>query len=553
MIESLDPGGAERVVLEHAARLDRGRFEMEVACVVRRGPLADAIEALGVPVHDLARKRRLDPRCVLSLALLVSRGGFDVVHNHNFTALSVGVPAAVLGRARALVRTEHNVLPPGDANRRFLSRAATLRENAQIAVADAVRASHAAARRIPPRRFVTVRNGIDSARFGGAAARADVRRGLGVSGDRFVCLCVASLTRQKNHANLLRAAALLPADLPVTFLAVGDGPLAPEIEAAAAQGLSGRVRLLGGRLDVPDLLAAADAFVLPSDWEGLPITLLEAMAAGVPAVVTDVGGNREVVRDGVDGFLVPPGDPAALARAVERLARDRSLRERVAAAARATFEARFTGEKMARQTEALYELALSGRPDLATLPRVKVLFVIGQLGYGGAERQLVELASRLPRDLFEPVVCVLSERGPLAADLERAGVRVICLDKRGGLLSWATRGLFGIVRCERPAVLHSYLFSANWRGVVVGRLARVPLVVSSFRNVDIHSRPWINVLERALACLMDRVVANAEAVKEYVSRTHWIPPQRIHVIHNGVASARFAGRGAQGVGAGVEP
>jgi glycosyltransferase involved in cell wall biosynthesis len=437
------------------------------------------------------------------------------------------------------------VLSPGDLNRRFLSRLAALRESAQIAVADAVRASHVSARRIPPHRFVTIRNGIGAARFGRAATRADARRSLGLSDDRFVCLCAASLTRQKNHANLLRAAALLPADVSVTFLLAGGGPLAPQVEAAAA-GLGGRVKVLGQRLDVPDLLAAADAFVLSSDWEGLPITLLEAMAAGVPAVVTDVGGNREVVRDGVDGFLVPPRDPTALARAVERLARDRALRARISAAARATFDARFTADGMVRQTEALYRLALSGRADLATLPRVKVLFVIGQLGYGGAERQLVELASRLPRGLFEPVACVLSRRGPLADDLERGGVRVICLNKRRGVLSLATWGLVRLVRSERPAVLHSYLFSGNWRGILVGRLLRVPLVVSSFRNVDIHSLLWMNVLERALACIMDRVIANAEAVKEYVSRTHWIPPQRIHVIHNGVAAARFTGRDGGG-------
>ncbi len=136
---------------------------------------------------------------------------------------------------------------------------------------------------------------------------------------------------------------------------------------------------------------------------------------------------------------------------------------------------------------------------------------------------------------------MLSDRGPLARDLEAAGVPVVCFNKRRGVLSAATLGLVGLVRRERPAVVHSYLFSGNWRGLVAGRLMRVPLLVSSVRNVDIHSRLSMNVLERVFACFVDRVIANAEAVKEYVARKHWIPPQRIHVIHNGVAVERFPG------------
>ncbi len=163
-------------MLEHAAHHDSSRFHMEVCCVVRRGPLADAVEATGVPVHFLSRRAKFDPGAVLRLSSLLSRGRFDVVHNHNFTALSVGVPAAILAGARAVVRTEHNVLAHGDSHRRLLSRAAALRENAQIAVADAVRASHVAGRRVPAARFVTVRNGIGDARFGDGTPGSARRR-----------------------------------------------------------------------------------------------------------------------------------------------------------------------------------------------------------------------------------------------------------------------------------------------------------------------------------------------------------------------------------------
>jgi len=544
VIESLDPGGAERVVLELAAHRNAARFNVDVCCVVRRGPLADAVEELGVPVHVLSRRRRVDARAVLSLASLLRRRRIDVVHNHNFTGLSVGVPAAVLAGARAVVRTEHNVLVVGDVNRPALSRLAALRESAQVAVADAVRASHVSARRVPRGRFVTIRNGIDDARFS-AADRAAVLRELDVPEGGLACLTVGSLTEQKNHANLVRAAALVSRDIAVTFLVVGGGPLRDGLERLIREaGVQDRVRLLGQRLDVPRLLGAADLFVLSSDWEGLPITVLECLAAGVPVLSTRVGGVPEVISDGASGFLVPPGDPGALAEAVERLARDPEARARAAAAGRRTYEARFTASKMARQTEALYELALSGRADLATGRRVKVLYVIGQLGYGGAERQLLELASRLPRDRFDPLVCVLSARGPLADSLEAAGVPVVSLNKRPGALSSATAGLIRLVRSERPAVIHSYLFSGNWRGLLAGRLTRVPLIVSSVRNVDIHGRLWMNLLERALACFVDRMIANAEAVKDYVTRAHWVARERVHVVHNGVSPERSSPAGA---------
>ena len=540
VIESLDPGGAERVVLEYAANHDRARVSPEVCCVVRRGALADILRGVGVPVHFLARRTKVDLRATLSLALLVRRGRFDVVHNHNFAAVAVGVPAAILGGARAVVRTEHNVLPRGHPHRLVYSWAAALREDAQIAVSDGVRASHVGAHRIPGARFVTIRNGIGDARLAEAADRSAARRSLGASPEEVVCLTVASLTEQKNHENLLAAAALVPRELPVRFFIVGDGPLRERIEQRVQElGLGGRVRLLGQRLDVPLLLSGADLFVLSSDWEGLPITVLESMAAGVPCVSTRVGGVPETVEDGKSGLIVPPRDPRALSDAVVRLARDAPLRGRLAKAARAAYERGFTGEQMTRQTEALYELALAGRADAAS-SRIKILFVIGQLGYGGAERQLYELASMLPKSRFEAMVCVLGGPGPLLAELQAAGIRVTCLGKRRGLWSDATMALVRMIRRERPAIVHSYLFSANWRSLLAARGMRVPIVISSVRNVDIHPRWYPRVIERMLSYLTDVVIANAEAVKDYVARDHWTPAHRIHVIHNGVSTARFA-------------
>jgi len=544
IVQSLDTGGAERVVAEYAMAHDRRRYSPEVCAVFDGGYLVAALEAAGVPVHVLGRRARVDPGALLRLASLIAAGRFDVVHNHNFTALAMGAPAAVACGVRTIVRTEHNVSRLGMPKRRLLSRLAALREDAQIAVSEEVRTSHVAAGRLPAERFVTVRNGISDQRLRVAVDVAELRVELGLDRDATVCLSVGSLTPQKDFANLLSAAARVARGRErVQFLVVGAGPEDERLRRRARElGVEDVVRFVGRMTDVPSLLRVADIFVLPSAWEGLPITVLEAMASAVPCVVTNVGGVSEAVEDGEGGIVVAPGDPQALADGISRLAGDPEMRRRMGENAMAAYERSFTARQMVRQTEALYDLASVGRAELASAGPIKVIYVIGQLSFGGAERQVAELAKRLPRDRYEPVVCCLSGEGPLAEELVDAGIRVICIGKRGGVGSGTSLELARLVRSERPAVMHSYLFSANWRTVLVGRLAKVPLVVTSVRNVDIHGTPLFLLVERLLSGLNDTVVANAEAVKDYVAGAHWIDRDTIRVILNGVATERVRSR-----------
>lgn len=168
-------------------------------------------------------------------------------------------------------------------------------------------------------------NAVDFARFVPAAAsrRAVTRARLGVSPDDFLWLAVGRLVPHKDHASLLDAMTRLRPGHPAVRLAIaGDGPLRESLRRqGSGPALEGAVHWLGLRSDVPDLLAASDAFVLPSRWEGSPNVVLEAVAAGVPVTATDVGGVRELVEDGGSGFVVRPGDAAALAAAMERLMR----------------------------------------------------------------------------------------------------------------------------------------------------------------------------------------------------------------------------------------
>jgi glycosyltransferase involved in cell wall biosynthesis len=177
--------------------------------------------------------------------------------------------------------------------------------------------------------------------------------------ERPIVLTLARLDRQKGLYYLLEAAALVPE---AVFVLAGEGPEWPALEAQArALGLTKRVILLGYRDDVSDLLASCDVFVLPSLFEGLPLSVLEAMAAGKPVVATAIGGTDEAVVDGVTGLLVPPADPAALAKGIRMVLSDPVLSARLGAAGRARAHEQFSAEAMVRRVSDVYDELLDSR------------------------------------------------------------------------------------------------------------------------------------------------------------------------------------------------
>jgi glycosyltransferase involved in cell wall biosynthesis len=188
--------------------------------------------------------------------------------------------------------------------------------------------------------------------------REATRRKLGVDGDEVLLLAVGNLSTRKGHALLLSALAELPRQLPETAwrcVIAGRGEERERLERQLmALGLGERVTLLGHRDDIPDLQAAADVYVMPSYWEGMPLAILEAMSAGHAVVASAVGGIPEVIRDGETGVLVPPGSPLALAQALRRVIAEGDTRDRLGAAARQRFDAEYRIEVMADRYERLY-------------------------------------------------------------------------------------------------------------------------------------------------------------------------------------------------------
>ncbi|MGW6914247.1 glycosyltransferase [Kitasatospora sp. NPDC054939] len=365
LAKGLGRGGAEQLLVNCARHADTDRYEIEVAYVLPwKDALATDLEAAGVRVHCLGgvpgTPGRADPRWPLRLRRLLAERRYAVVHTHMpIPATAARLLAPTAGSPR-LVHTEHNVWERYRTPTRWANALTYRRNDAVIAVSRAVERSVPAKRRRPGAEIRVVHHGPDLAGApGGPAARADARTELGLPADAFVVGTVGNLTPKKDQAGLLAAHALLRREHPgARLVLIGSGPLDAPLRARAAEpDLAGSVLFTGSRPDVPRLLPALDVFTLSSRQEGLPVALMEAMTSGLPAVVTRVGGMPEVLDDGVQGRLVPPGDPAALAAALAGLATDTGLRARLGAAARERSKG-FDVAGAQRSVEAVYELVL---------------------------------------------------------------------------------------------------------------------------------------------------------------------------------------------------
>jgi glycosyltransferase involved in cell wall biosynthesis len=368
VIKVLGHGGAERLLVDMVARRDVESFHYEVAHVLSsEDGLVSTIVANGTPVHSLAAGGNWDLRWVARLRALVIAGRFDVVHFHLPYTASLGrLAMATLPRSSrpAIVYTEHSVWDKMALLVKALNRSTIGMDDSLIVVSEAARDALPDA--LQGRARVIV-HGIDLSRSAELVARRDevrasVRAELGVPDGDLLVLTVANLRPEKGYDVLLGAARLI-ADrrVPVRFAAVGRGPLAGELESRRRElGLGEQFRFLGERDDVLRLLTGCDVFVLPSHQEGLPVTLMEATSTGTAIVATAVGGVPQVIVDGVDGVIVPPGVPSALADAIERVVTDSELRRRLGEGAAAR-SGMFDVSVASREVEDIYRQLAGAR------------------------------------------------------------------------------------------------------------------------------------------------------------------------------------------------
>jgi glycosyltransferase involved in cell wall biosynthesis len=335
LIKGLGPGGAEQLLVSSARVGDHARFRYSAAYLrPDKVQLVPALEEAGV--HTVLLRgtgRRLGWLPTLRRLMRDQ----DVVHAHSpLLAGTARLIAITLPPRRrpAVVSTEHNVWGSFAAPTRLLNAVTAPLDRKRWAVSGEVRRSMW--RPLRGGAEVLVHGVVQTGPQQDRGTRERVRRELGVPDDAVVAITVANLRREKDYPNLLHAARMVLDRAPgLVVLAVGQGPLEQEIASLHEElDLGERLRLLGYRTDVPDLLAASDLFVLASAHEGLPVSIMEAMLAGLPVVATAVGGVPEAVDDGVTGTLVPAHDARALADALGSLVADPERRASAGAAAR---------------------------------------------------------------------------------------------------------------------------------------------------------------------------------------------------------------------------
>ena len=360
--DSREIAGAENALFTLIEALDRQAWNPTLLLDAATGTeqLAKRGRALDIPVL-FAPETPLGlkgARRVPALVRLLRRERPAVFHAHLTWPMAGKFPlaAAVAARVPAVVATVQ-LIPPVTSDRSNLLQLRLLarRVGRFIAVSRDIATGLVDDFGWPADRIEVIHNAVEAGRFV-APARASLRDLLTEGGDRAVVLVPARLNEQKGHSFLLRAAAQLPE---AVFVLAGDGPIRDTLEAQAAElGVERRIRFLGYRSDIPQLLAASDLVALPSLYEGSSVAILEAMAAGRAVVASAIGGTDELIEDGKTGILVPPGEVDPLAAALRRLLDDPELRRSIADAARRRVERDFNAAAMAGRVEKVYDRLL---------------------------------------------------------------------------------------------------------------------------------------------------------------------------------------------------
>ena len=375
-------GGAEQMIVTLLANIDRGRWD---PVLVHHGDsgLAELLERARlarIPTLQIGREQT-----GRDIGHLIRQTRPAIFHAHLRWPLACeeGLIAAARARTPGVVATQQLFVPPASRRGLLRHKLVSLAVDRYIAVSHHMGASLRDACFWGERKVRVVHNGTDLGAFReDARGNTQMNLPLPLGDGRPVVLTVARLVPQKGVQCLLEAAARLP---DVLFLVAGEGPDRAALEQKAiGDGVGQRVVFLGHRRDVPQLLARCDVFVLPSLYEGLPVSVIEAMAAGKPVIATRVGGIEEAVKDRITGLLVPPADGTALAEALQCLLADRRLAQALGAQARVRADLEFSAEIVASRTTHIYESLVKNVPG-SRVPKTVEPFTVNR----GAARQRV--------------------------------------------------------------------------------------------------------------------------------------------------------------------
>ncbi len=356
VIWSLGLGGAEQVVLTLAKGLDRRRFKPLVACLNEPGRYAGVLEREGIRVISLHKKGKFDFSIIPKLIRLIREEKIQIVHTHLWGGNVWGRIAAFIARVPVSIATEHGIQEWRGALHRLIDRVLAKVSNRVLFVAESVKEDFCRMTGVSPQKCFVIPNGVDLERFSPAQDPKALRKRLGLPAEGKIALSIGRLSPEKKFDLLISAlrSRLLEGELHLVI--IGSGREEKNLLALKERfGLDGRVQLFSEQGELEPFYGAADCFIQFSSREALSLALLEAMASGLPVIASAVGDHPKVIRDGVDGFLVPAGDTGELLRKLRILFEDSKAGVWIGQKARETVRLRYSKERMIRETENLYE------------------------------------------------------------------------------------------------------------------------------------------------------------------------------------------------------
>lgn len=355
---SLNIGGLERVVVDLAKGFKKNGHFVSICCLDGKEPLGEEAEKAGVKVFSLNKKSGIRWGLPFRIARMIKEEGINVVHTHNEAGLIYGAAAAILAKVPNIVHTEHGK-EPNYYNKRILQLAERflLKKVKHVVVVSVdLKNKMASSTKINKDKILVIPNGIDIKSFQCPELGEIKRKELGISSDNFVIGNIARMVPLKNHKFLIAIFKELLKDFPkLKLVLVGDGLLKRELEIySEANGLSNSVMFLGERKDIAELLSAFDLFILPSLTEGVSITLLEAMASGIPIVASKVGGNPEIIENERTGLLIPLSENIRWIETIKSLIKNENRRRDISKRAKNFVTEQFSIETMVENYEEIY-------------------------------------------------------------------------------------------------------------------------------------------------------------------------------------------------------
>jgi len=361
LVEELTIGGLEKILTTIVLNLDKKKYNVSVWCLREGGFFADKLVKEGIDVKILHISTSRNPLSIYKLYRFLKSHKFDIIHTHAYSAGTIGRMSAFLAGVPVIISHNHSVYDYYGKFYNLVEWFLSLITDRVICISEVVNGFANKTQRINSKKLITIHNGIDDVCDLTEKSSSDLKKELGIPINHPVICTISHMEEHKGLKYLLEAASLLlQSKNDVSFLLVGEGVLKKELKILCADlKIEKNVIFAGEQSDISEILSLSDIFVLPSLREGLPLTILEAMACGKPVIATNVGGIPEIVKDGENGILVYPKDPETLYMAMNELLGDREKREKMGRIGKRVCDESFRTKTMVEKVEDLYDFHIN--------------------------------------------------------------------------------------------------------------------------------------------------------------------------------------------------